>query len=335
MRRASGQCSARLLVVVVCCPCFWVYAEVSPRTREFEFTYQVEVRDIPESAARLDLWLPYPRSDENQEVREVEIQAPLRGVITQENEHGNTMLYFGVEKPADRLFPATLKLRIRRKETTRQLVAGVGGEDGGEDHAKLERFLRPERLIPVDDRVRRWVKDVVSGKETAAEKVGAIYQHAVSTMKYDKTGTGWGNGDLLYACDVRKGNCTDFHALFIGYSRAAGIPARFDMGFPLPAVRGQGFVGGYHCWAEFYLDGPGWIPVDCSEAWKDPSRKDYFFGAIDENRVQFSRGRDLLLNPPQRGERLNYFIYPYAEIDGKEFKNVEKKFSFKDFPPES
>lgn len=28
-------------------------------------------------------------------------------------------------------------------------------------------------------------------------------------------------------------------------------------------------------------------------------------------------GRDLVLNPPQSGEPLNYFMYPYAEADGK------------------
>jgi hypothetical protein len=55
------------------------------------------------------------------------------------------------------------------------------------------------------------------------------------------------------------------------------------------------------------------VPVDASEAAKDPSRREYFFGAHDENRVEFSRGRDLVLNPPQAGEPLNYFVYPYAE----------------------
>jgi transglutaminase-like putative cysteine protease len=44
-------------------------------------------------------------------------------------------------------------------------------------------------------------------------------------MRYDKTGTGWGRGDVLYACDAKKGNCTDFHSLFIAMARSQGIPA--------------------------------------------------------------------------------------------------------------
>ncbi len=113
--------------------------------------------------------------------------------------------------------------------------------------------------------------------------------------------------------------------------RAVGIPARFEIGFPLPADQHDGAVPGYHCWAEFYVQPFGWIPVDASEAWKHPDKKDYFFGAHDDNRLQFTVGRDIRLDPPQQGDPLNYFIYPYAELDGKPFA-VESKFSFQDRP---
>ena len=48
------------------------------------------------------------------------------------------------------------------------------------------------------------------------------------------------------------------------------------------------------------------------------------------NRVQFSMGRDLRLNPPQDGKPLNYFVYPYVEVDGQEYSNVSLAFSFAD-----
>jgi hypothetical protein len=68
--------------------------------------------------------------------------------------------------------------------------------------------------------------------------------------------------------------------------------------------------------------------VDISEAWKHPEKKDYFFGSHDANRVQFSMGRDLQLTPAQDGDRLNYFVYPYVEMDGKTYSNVSLNFSF-------
>ena len=164
------------------------------------------------------------------------------------------------------------------------------------------------------------------------EQVRAIYEHTVSTLKYDKTGTGWGRGDIAYACDAKKGNCTDFHAVFIGLCRARGIPARFEIGFSLPTDKPAGEISGYHCWADGYVPGYSWIPVDCSEAQKHPEQREYFFGAHDEHRVAFSTGRDIRLNPPQKGERLNFFVYPYVEVDGKPYpaEKVQRKFSYKD-----
>ena len=42
----------------------------------------------------------------------------------------------------------------------------------------------------------------------------------------------------------------------------------------------------------YYMDGKGWYPVDISEADKNPSKNDYFFGTLDNNRVEFTIGRE-------------------------------------------
>ncbi|MBI3194808.1 MAG: transglutaminase domain-containing protein, partial [Ignavibacteriae bacterium] len=139
-----------------------------------------------------------------------------------------------------------------------------------------------------------------------------------------------GQGDAIYACDVKRGNCTDFHSLFIGLARASGVPARFVIGFPLPVDKVHGEIGGYHCWAEFFAEGIGWIPVDASEAVKQPEKKEFFFGGLDENRIQFSIGRDIRLDETSEFEPVNYFIYPYVLVDGKLFKNIERHITFSD-----
>ena len=44
-----------------------------------------------------------------------------------------------------------------------------------------------------------------------------------------------------------------------------------------------------------------------------------------------SSGRDLLLEPRQQGGPVNFFIYPYVEVDGKPAgAKVERTFSFRD-----
>ena len=274
------------------------------RERRFEFEYTAMVRDVPAGAKKLELWIPIPHDTPFQKITGVQIQSPYPYKI-QTAQFGNRVLHINVANPPQANFAVVMRFDVVRRE-------------------HVQERLRQANFSPAKE-----VVDAANAK-TDLEKARAIYNHIVATVKYDKTGNGWGRGDIYYACDERRGNCTDFHAIFIGYARALGIPARFSIGFPLPADAGAGQISGYHCWAEFYLKGVGWVPVDASEAAKDPSRREYFFGAHDENRVEFTRGRDLVLNPRQQGEALNYFIYPYAEIDGKPFASVDKKFSYRD-----
>jgi transglutaminase-like putative cysteine protease len=307
---------------------------VAPRERGFEFEYKATVKDIPASAKHLDLWIPVPHDNPFQKIDGLRIDSPFPYKI-QKAQYGNHVLHIGIENPSQTTFTVTMRFdAVRREHVQERLRQAAYAPLKDARDPDMARWLQPDRLVPLDDKIKRWAQEVVdaAGAKTDLEKARAIYNHIVATVKYDKTGQGWGRGDIYYACDARRGNCTDFHAIFIGYSRAVGIPARFAIGFPLPADRGAGAIAGYHCWAEFYLKGIGWVPVDASEAAKDPSRREYFFGAHDENRVEFTVGRDLTLNPKQKAEPLNYLVYPYAEVDGKPFSAVEKSFAYKDRP---
>ena len=95
---------------------------------------------------------------------------------------------------------------------------------------------------------------------------------------------------------------------------------------PLP-----GSTAGF-CWAWFKPEGKGWMPVDISEANKNPKMGDYYFGNLTENRVGFSVGRDLILVPKQDGPPLNFFIYPYVEVAGKPYSasQVAQRFLYQD-----
>jgi len=193
--------------------------------------------------------------------------------------------------------------------------------------------LKEEPFVSMSPRVRELARRITYGNTTPQAKARAIYDYIVNTMTYDKTVPGWGNGDTERACDVAKGNCTDFHSLFMSLARAEGIPARFVIGFPLKP-EAEGTVPGYHCWAEFYAPDRGWIPVDASDASRstDPKRREYLFGHLDPDRIEFTVGRDLRLDPPPCAETLNYFIYPYAEGDGRALTPVAIRLEYKNLP---
>jgi transglutaminase-like putative cysteine protease len=309
-------------------------ASAEPKTRVFEFVYKAAITEVPSGAKRLQIWLPYPITDSNQEVFDIRISSPSTASIYTEPRFGNSILYVAIDNPGSVAVELEMKFKVRRAENLRRDFVKVSRSAGAMLDTEVEMFLKPDMLVPVTDQVRKWALEVTRGKKTDLEKARAIYDYTLATMKYDKSGKGWGRGDIIYACDEKRGNCTDFHAVFIGFSRAVGIPARFAIGFPLPEKRGEGEIGGYHCWAEFYLKGYGWVPVDASEAWKNPQKSNYFFGGHDENRVQFSIGRDILLRPRQQAGPLNYFIYPYAEADGKPVETVKREFRFTDLKQE-
>ena len=160
-------------------------------------------------------------------------------------------------------------------------------------------------------------------KKVTRDEVVQLYKKALdSDGKYT-----FGNGNSLYACDIGVGNCTDYHSYFISLSRTMDIPTRFHMGFSIPDGQ-EGKVEGYHCWADYYIEGKGWYPVDISEADRDSSREDYFFGTLDKNRVEMMMGRDFELKGYEGG-LINLFIYPILEVGDKQSKTFTKSFSFK------
>ena len=306
----------------------------APRSRTFVLTSTATVPVPPAGTKTLDLWLPVPHADASQKVEKLTIDfvQPNASSKIERGAYGNQMFHLRLATMPTVPVVVTMKVQITRREhlnlRANAPTAKLAKEKTDPDQA---RWLAPDRLVPLDAKIKQQAEEVVAkaNAKTPLEKARAIYEHVVSTVTYDKTGQGWGRGDIYYACDARRGNCTDFHAIVIGYCRSLGIPARFSIGLPLPVGRGQGEIKGYHCWAEFFTPETGWVPVDASEAAKNPDKRAYFFGAHDENRVEFTRGRDVELAPKQAGPPLNYFVYPYAEADGQPLE-VARKYEYSD-----
>ena len=318
-------CSFLLLIIVTGFPVATAAEEwgehPSPPTRTFEITSKIDLKGISSEAERLELWIPLPLESPYQEIQRITIESPHVYSIHREEKHGNRMAYFEISKPAESI-EITTRFLVKR-------IENVQGSHGSSMSEPWEWTLQPANLIPMSPVVREIALNVVDPADPPMERAHALYRHTLSHMSYDKSGEGWGKGDFQYACDIRKGNCTDFHSYFIGLCRNIDIPAYFEIGYSLPRKKAEGEVAGYHCWA-YFSDGSRWIPVDISEADKDPKAIDYFFGHHDINRISLSRGRDLTLSPPQKGGPLNYFVFPYAEVDGREHDDIGLIRTFKE-----
>ncbi len=298
---------------------------VPPRT--FTLTYATRITGLtPGKVARI--WLPIATSSPDQKVEVVARKVPQfeRASMGREPEYGNE-IYF-LEAKADNKGEIAVQIKYK---VTRFEVRGNQGKTSAEAKSVLERFLKPDTLVPIDGKPLELLKDqaLPADKQDLMHK---LYELVNDHLKYSKDKPGWGRGDSVWACDSKTGNCSDFHSLFITLARSRQVPAKFEIGFSLPAKTGEGPITGYHCWAKFYLDNQGWMPVDISEANKDPKMKEYYFGNLTTNRVAFSTGRDLKLVPEQQGPPINFFIFPYAEVESKPWPSdkIITKISYKD-----
>ncbi len=180
--------------------------------------------------------------------------------------------------------------------------------------------------MPASENFAATAGEVLAGKKGELVRARALYDHVIDRMRYMKYGEGWGQGDAVRACSAASGNCTDFHSYFIALARAAGIPARFAIGASIPSERNEGGIDGYHCWAEFWAEGKWW-PVDISEADKYTALSTYYFGHHPANRIELSRGRDLVVDPAPASGPINFLAYPVLEVAGQP-KKAKVEFSF-------
>ena len=293
----------------------------SSQTRKFRFFYDVTITDLP-AGKKARVWFPLPQTNHDQMIEMVEIKTPQQGIRTAKASHGNKVVYFEAEPDAQGRLPILAEYVVTRREVLR----------GAGEPAKevLPSFLGSSKLVPVDGSLTAEVfgNDLpnAQGEVLARQLYDAVYAHMQYGKPEDKP---WGHGDAVYACDAKIGNCTDFHSLFIALSRDAQVPAKFEIGFPLPADKSGGAIGGYHCWAKIKNDGR-WMAVDISEADKHPEMNEYYFGNLTPDRVTLTIGRDLVLEPAPAAGPVNYLVYPYVEVDGKSHKGIEKNFRFED-----
>lgn len=292
-------------------------------SRSFECTYRVAVESIRASADSVKVWVPVPQTTEHQTVTNVRVVGTPNHRFVVDDPFGNKFVLVDVRPGVTH---ASFDVAF---DVTRQRRHFADAPQAAPALENRSLYLTPTSLVAIDGPIADEARRVAGTAEDPLLVARKLYDHIVNTMRYDRTGEGWGRGDALYACDVRRGNCTDFHSLFMGEAIALGVPVRFLMGFSVPTDAPEGSIAGYHCWAEFYVDGRGWIPVDASEAFKDPSRRDELFGGLDPHRVQFTMGRDLAL-PEMQGPPLNYSIYPYVEVDGKPHGTVRWRVLYRD-----
>lgn len=314
-----------LMFIVTAVVVFGLAHQAIAKERQGTVTIQVNL-DVPADAKNIRLWIPYPMSDKNQDITGVSVSGNYTGMgVHREPKDGGSSLYAEWKDPVKDL-TLTYTFTVRRKEVITKYFPKTEVPIFMEE---LKQYLDNSHLGDAEKRVKDIAADITKGKKTVFDKSRAVYDWVVDNMRRDPNVKGCGTNEVERLLSEKAGKCADIHSVYVALARASGVPAREIYGLRLHKDKEGDITKFQHCWAEFYLPGYGWVAVDPADVLKfklekNPSpdelkaKREYLFGAVDENRVAFGNGKHVLLNPPQSGKPLLYFMYPYAEGDGKQ-----------------
>jgi hypothetical protein len=117
-----------------------------------------------------------------------------------------------------------------------------------------------------------------------------------------------------YVINERHGDCGQVALLYISLMRTLGIPARWESGWMLhPGEKNL------HDWAEVYIEGVGWVPVDVSfgryTRSADPRVTNFYSTGMDAHRFVSNRGVCGELYPPKRFIRSETVDFQLGEVE--------------------
>ena len=282
---------------------------------EFDVSYATEVSTLPSDCELLRVWMPLPPPSTSQGIEGLQISCPVPYEIRTDSVYGNEFAF--VETTPDAV-PFVLKAKYRITRAQGRIEPATLSE------AQRTKYMELTPRVKVSEDIRAFAANV-AGNETSAMVVGRRIYDAINEMlSYDNSIPGCGTGDTEWIFKHKNGKCDDYHSLFMAMMISRGIPVRWEQGFPLPypssdnVIAGslEGDCSGAHCWASFYDEDVGWVPVDVSEADKHPELAEFFFGKLTPNRFKISEGREIVFDPPQGGDPLNSLAFAYAEADG-------------------
>jgi len=317
------------------------------RQATFELRNEIKVK-VPEGAQRLRVWVALPQdNDPAQLVRDLKIEAPYAYRIERDSE-GSRVLYLEAANPKDKEITIVETFGLTRREIRDQVDASKARPLTDADRARFAKYLEANKHVVIDSEIKKLADEIVGNETNPVLAARKLYDWVLENVEYwvkdPKNKKASPVGSTSYCLTFRTGNCTDFESLWASLARARGIPTQIVYGsFLKPDLRAQDQDQSYHCWAEFYAPGLGWVHHDVAVAdlyhgefpvnadnerllrltvadgvfGNDPAKVNYYFGNLDERRVVWSRNRDLTMTPRQDGEPVNALPKAYVEVDGK------------------
>jgi hypothetical protein len=309
-------------------------------SRSFEFSYVVKL-DPPAGSHKIHGRIRLPSTDYFQTISQMQLQAPDGIRIHRESQGGDSFASFsGDSSRVSGPIEIRVTFHVVRYEQRPDLAAAANaagspskpaGASLKESAAFLAQPSRSDTLNGADGLLARSSETRTRDATDPVVKVHEIYDEVVSETGADRIDANASSASAI-SCSSYNDDCEGMNSRFVRLVRAAGIPARLKIGFSLPSGQNEGTIHSYHGWAEFYISGMGWIPVDVSRALQEPDKRDDFFGKVDTRCVMISSGRDAnstaATGAAETPGEFDALVNPQIDVDGKAYAKYSEDFFF-------
>jgi len=168
--------------------------------------------------------------------------------------------------------------------------------------ARDEYTKSAPQLPSADPRIKNQAAAIVGREQNPYIKAQKIYEWMLKEFSFTQN---LSDSDVFSALEKKKADFYTAAMLYSSLLRSAGVPC-----MPVAGVlvsRSRQTMN--HWWAEFWIDGFGWVPADPvmgadavpAQFGDRPDRENYYFGNIDSQRIAFSRGFSDLAQMDPRG----------------------------------
>jgi transglutaminase-like putative cysteine protease len=329
-----------------------------PEKASFEIKNVLTVK-VPKDAHTVRVWFAVPQENAYSVVTKFNVASDYP-VSYNKDSWDNRVGYVEVIAPDKPQFTITETFDLQRTEMRNVIDPSKTRPLTDAERKALERYVLPTTYVIVNDDIKKLSAQIVGGEANPVLAARKLYDWTLQNVdywvKYPDRLKASPVGSTDYCLRTKTGNCTDFHSLFASLAMASGIPVKMVYGSLLkPTLNGIQVDASYHCWILFYAPNYGWLPLDVSLAniygkefpltdqnkklvelttatgyhGIDMSKVDYYFGNLDDRRVTWSTGRDLIMQPPQDDGPVNSLPKMYVEVDGKQSTDWTREFTYK------
>jgi transglutaminase-like putative cysteine protease len=266
------------------------------RSYTISYTVNVKVGDA-QTPNTLYLWIPYPVVSSSQ--RNMELLLSSMEPFVESYRGVSLYKLDNLTANSEAQIRISWKVDVYSVETAIQ-PQSIRVESNSPISETYTQNILP---LPADDpRIKEKAAAIVGRERNPYVKAQRVYEWMTGSELVWESQT---SGDIFGVLQTNRTDAYLSALLYCTLLRAAGVPCQPVAGVLVSRSRQTM----NHYWAEFWIDGIGWIPVDPAMGAGAVSapfavheeRANYHFGNIDSQRIAFSRGYTILSPMDPRG----------------------------------